>query len=70
MSLPGASTPRAYPPVASSAHPGGSPPVTPAATLGHEVVDAFYVRDPKNATGQLPEEAFAPLRAALRTALA
>ena len=40
------------------------------ATLGHEVVDAFYVRDPKNATGQLPEEAFAPLRAALRTALA
>ena len=39
------------------------------ATLGHEVVDAFYVTSAKSPSGRLPEGDFEPLREALRSAL-
>lgn len=40
------------------------------ATLGHEVVDAFYVTSAKSPSGKLPEGDFEGVRAALRAALA
>lgn len=39
------------------------------ATLGHEVVDAFYVTSAKSPSGKLPEGDFEGVRAALRAAL-
>ena len=39
------------------------------ATLGHEVVDVFYVTSAKSPSGRLPEGDFEPLRDALRSAL-
>ena len=38
------------------------------ATLGHEVVDVFYVLDPEDG-GQLSPERFDPLKTELRAAL-
>jgi [protein-PII] uridylyltransferase len=40
------------------------------ATLGHEVVDAFYVTSAKSPSGKLPEGDFEGVRTALRAALA
>lgn len=39
------------------------------ATLGHEVVDVFYVKTPKSPSGQLPEGDFEQVKAAVRAAL-
>lgn len=39
------------------------------ATLGHEVVDVFYVRSPGSPTGQLPDESIVDLQQSLRAAL-
>ena len=40
------------------------------ATLGHEVVDVFYVRDAKSPSGKVPEGDFDAVRAAVRAAFA
>lgn len=39
------------------------------ATLGHEVVDVFYVTSAKSPSGQLPEGDFEPIREALKAAI-
>ncbi|HTH06141.1 MAG TPA: [protein-PII] uridylyltransferase [Ilumatobacteraceae bacterium] len=39
------------------------------ATLGHEVVDVFYVRSPASPNGQVPSDAFDSVRASVRAAL-
>ena len=39
------------------------------ATLGHEVVDVFYVTNAKSPSGQVPEGDFDEVRAAVKAAL-